>query len=104
MNIEGFAFFFYSDNVSQNQLYDILEGFVLRNFQNDNRFCFLQITCLIYVIGSCDLVRCCIGPQGLIICKNLKNEKNQVRRFCTLALVVYLLTDLKKKQTHHCLL
>ena len=24
-----------------------------------------------------DLVRRCIGPQGLIICKNLKNEKNQ---------------------------
>ena len=47
---------------------------------------FLQITCLIYVIGSCDLVRRCIGPQGLIICKNLKNEKNQVRRFCTLVL------------------
>ena len=35
MNIEGFAFFFYSDNVSQNQLW-YLEGFVLRNFQNDN--------------------------------------------------------------------
>ena len=68
--------------------YDNLEGFVLRNFQNDNKegFVFLQITCLIYVIGSCDLVRRCIGPQGLIICKNLKNEKNQVRRFCTLAL------------------
>ena len=49
-------------------------------------FCFLQITCLIYVIGSCDLVRRCIGPQGLIIFKNLKNEKNQDRRFCTLAL------------------
>ena len=70
--------------------YDILEGFVLRNFQNDNLagFVFLQITRLIYVIGSCDLVRRCIGPPGLIICKNLKNEKNQVRRFCTLALVL----------------
>ena len=35
MKIEVFAFFFYSDNVSQTS-YDISEGFVLRNFQNDN--------------------------------------------------------------------
>ena len=36
MNIEGFAFFFSTVIMSVKTSYDILEGFVLRNFQNDN--------------------------------------------------------------------
>ena len=35
MNIEGFAFFS-TGIMSVKTSYDILEGFVLRNFQNDN--------------------------------------------------------------------
>ena len=35
INIEGFAFFFYSDNVSQNQLW-YLRRLCALNFQNDN--------------------------------------------------------------------